>query len=125
MNKLILLGLLTKEPEMKYNAKGTAISTFTVAVTCERNRDEADFINVVTFGKLAENMATYCKSGKQVMVEGRLELSCAQKDNEPTKFFTKYIADKMQFLADAKQAEVFTHLEKFEDFLAWKQRNRF
>lgn len=68
MNKIILIGRLTKEPELRYTTSGIAVATFCLAVdrpfTNQKGEREADFINIVTWRKQAENCANYLKKGQ-------------------------------------------------------------
>ena len=68
MNKVILLGRLTKDPELRFAAgTGNAVTRFSIAVTRQFKRDEADFINCVAFGKTAETIAQYLTDRKSVV----------------------------------------------------------
>ena len=73
MNKVILIGRLTKDPELNHAAgSGTAICRFTLAITRQFKKDEADFINCVAFNKTAENIAQYFTKGRQIAVTGNI-----------------------------------------------------
>ncbi len=87
-NKVILIGNLTRDPELKYTAKGTAITMITVAVN-RRWKNEAGewqedvtFVGVDAFGRQAETIGQYLKKGRSIMVEGRLKLD--QWDDKAT-----------------------------------------
>lgn len=77
-NRVILIGRLTRDPELRYTASGIPVTNFTLAI--DRNRTsqagtrETDFIDVVAWQKLAETCANYLKKGKLVLVEGRLQI---------------------------------------------------
>lgn len=77
MNKVILIGRLTRDPELRTIANGTPTATFSLAVdrnfTNQQGEREADFINCVVWRKQAENLAKYCTKGSQVAVEGRIQ----------------------------------------------------
>ncbi len=72
LNRTILVGRLTRDPELRYTPNGTAVATFTLAVdrrrTNKQGEKETDFINIVTWGKLAENCANYLSKGKLAAV---------------------------------------------------------
>ena len=71
MNKVLLIGRLTRDAELRYTPSGKAVASFTVAV--QRNKEEADFINCVAWNKVAENLANYTSKGSLVgvsIVEG-------------------------------------------------------
>ena len=72
MNKVILIGRLTRDPEMKYTKSGIPVANFTLAVD-RYKKDEADFIRIVTWRNLAENCTNYLKKGSQACVEGSLQ----------------------------------------------------
>lgn len=107
MNHVVLIGRLTRDPELRYTSKGTAVTTFTLAVDRQfTNRDgekEADFIPVVTWGKVAENCADYIGKGRLVAVEGRIQVRWYEKDKQKRKV-TEVVAKKVQFL-DYKKNE--------------------
>jgi single-strand DNA-binding protein len=79
-NKVILAGNLTRDPELRYSPKGTAIAKFGLAInrnwTSEggEKKTEVTFVDVDCFGRTAENVAKYCKKGASVMLDGRLKL---------------------------------------------------
>lgn len=99
MNQIVLLGRLTKDPEMRYTPNGTAVARFTVAVPRD-NSDKTDFIHCNCFGKLAENTAQYCKKGRQILLSGRLEINTRKNEvNNQYDSFTTVIANKIDFLA--------------------------
>jgi single-strand DNA-binding protein len=80
LNKVMLMGNLTRDPEMKYTPKGTAIADFAIAVnrvyTTEggEKREEVTFVDCESFGRTAEVIGEWCKKGKPIFVEGRLKL---------------------------------------------------
>ena len=73
MNKVILIGRLTKDPELRYAAgNGTAVCRFTVAINRQFKKDETDFINCVAFGKTGETITQYLTKGRQIAVTGSI-----------------------------------------------------
>lgn len=77
-NRIILIGNLTKDPELRYTPSGTPVATLRLAVTTrfkqsEEMKEETLFIDVVTFGRQAETVSRYLAKGKSVLVEGRLQ----------------------------------------------------
>ena len=100
MNKVFLVGRLTKEPELRTTQSGISVATFTVAVTRRMNRDESDFINIVTWRGLADNCAKYLVKGQQVSVVGELRTrSYDAKDGSGKRYVTEVQADDVEFLA--------------------------
>ena len=100
-NLVILTGRLTKEPELKYGASGTAYCKFTLAVNRMKKDDPADFIFCSAFGKTAELIAEYVKKGHQLGVQGRLQQDTYEKDGEKISK-TGVTVDKIEFLESNK-----------------------
>ncbi|WP_350342284.1 single-stranded DNA-binding protein (plasmid) [Limosilactobacillus fermentum] len=101
MNNVKLLGRLTANPELRYSANGRAYTQVTVAVPRQNDRDQADFVRCAVFDKLAEALARNCGKGRQLLVDGRLEVST--KDDPTTnqrRYFTTVIAHHIDFLHD-------------------------
>lgn len=72
INKTIHIGRLTRDPEMRYSQDGKAIASFSIACNGYK-QDDTSFFNCVAFGKTAEIIGQYCKKGKQIGIEGRLQ----------------------------------------------------
>ena len=100
-NLVILTGRLTKDPELKYGASGTAYCKFTLAVNRMKKDDPADFIFCSAFGKTAELIAEYVKKGHQLGVQGRLQQDTYEKDGEKVSK-TGVTVDKIEFLESNK-----------------------
>ena len=100
-NLVILTGRLTKEPELKYGASGTAYCKFTLAVNRMKKDDPADFIFCSAFGKTAELIAEYVKKGHRLGVQGRLQQDTYEKDGEKISK-TGVTVDKIEFLESNK-----------------------
>ena len=102
MNKVTLIGRLTKDPELKYTpGAGTAVTTFTIAVDRRFTKDgqkEADFIPVVVWGKQAESTAQYVTKGKLIGVAGRIQVRTYDAKDGSKRYVTEVIADEVQFL---------------------------
>ena len=103
MNKVILIGGLTKDPELRTTTSGTATTSFTVAV--DRNfvnqqtgQREADFINCVAWRKQAENISRYCSKGSQVAVEGKIQTRSYDAQDGSKRYVTEVICDNVTFL---------------------------
>ena len=102
MNKVILIGRLTRDPEMRTTPSGVATTSFSIAV--QRNYAnaqgdrEADFINCVAWRKQAENIAKYCTKGSQVAVEGRIQTRSYDAQDGTKRYVTEVIADNVTFL---------------------------
>lgn len=109
MNKVILIGNLTKDPELRYTPNGVAVATFTVAINRQRtNQDgerEADFINIVAWQKLADLCATYLRKGKQAAIEGRLQSRSYDDKEGKRRYVTEVVAENVQFLGGRDKQE--------------------
>jgi len=103
LNRIVLIGRLTRDPELRYTpAGGVAVTTFTLAVNRRfRGKDgkqEADFIPVVVWEKQAENCAKYLVKGSQVAVEGRLQLRSYEDREGQRRNVAEVVAESVQFL---------------------------
>lgn len=102
MNRVILIGRLTRDPEMRSTSNGMSVTRFTIAVTRtyqDQNGERgADFINCVAWRKQAENIAKYCKKGTQVAVEGRIQTGSYDAQDGSKRYTTDIICDNVSFL---------------------------
>lgn len=98
LNRVILIGRLTRDPELRYTPNGTAVTTFTIAVDRKFNRNEADFIPIVAWNKLAELCANYLGKGRLVAVEGRLQVRTYDSQEGQKRWVTEVVADEVRFL---------------------------
>jgi single-strand DNA-binding protein len=103
MNKVILLGRLTKDPEIRYtqSAEPLAIARYTVAVDRRFKREgepDADFINCVSFGKPAELIEKYFRKGSKIAVTGRLQIRSYDDQQGIHRWMTEVITDEIEFV---------------------------
>ncbi|MDO4540386.1 MAG: single-stranded DNA-binding protein [Syntrophomonadaceae bacterium] len=98
LNRIILIGRLTRDPELRYTANGTAVATFTLAVDRRYNRDETDFIDIVVWRGLAENCAKYLGKGRLAAVEGRLQIRSYEAQDGQKRKVAEVVADEVRFL---------------------------
>ncbi|RSK28883.1 single-stranded DNA-binding protein [Bacillus sp. HMF5848] len=102
MNNVVLVGRLTRDPELKYLGSGVAVSHVTIAINRNfRNANgqiDADFVNCTIWRKSAENIANYCRKGSVVGVTGRLQSRSYDKDGRRI-YVTEVVADHVQFLS--------------------------
>jgi single-strand DNA-binding protein len=103
LNRVVLIGRLTKDPVLRYTpAGGVAVTTFTLAVDrrfrAEGKQREADFIPVVVWQKDAENCANYLVKGRMVAVEGRLQLRSYEDREGQRRNVAEVVAEHVQFL---------------------------
>lgn len=103
MNLIVLIGRLTADPTLKYSQSGKAFTKFSIAVTREFNRDDADFINCIAWDKRAETICEYLRKGRRIALQGRLSVRSYEKDGE-TKWITEVIIDKFEF-ADSNNSQ--------------------
>ena len=102
MNKVFLIGRLTRDPELRYTSTNLPVASFTVAVnrtfTNQSGEREADFINIVVWRKQAENIKNYLKQGSQIAIDGRLQTRSYDGEDGKKRYVTEVIADNVQFL---------------------------
>lgn len=102
INRVVLVGRLTKDPELKYTQSGVAVCRFTLAVnrtfTNQEGQREADFVNCVTWRKQAENTANFLRKGSLTGIEGRIQTSNFDGKDGNRVFMTEVVADSVQFL---------------------------
>lgn len=122
MNKVILLGRLTKDPEVRYTQNNTLVASFTLAVNRRFTKEgerQADFINIVAWNKTGEFASKYFQKGQQVGVIGRLQTRNWDDQDGKKHYVTEVIAEEVYF-ADSKKeitAEEPTPFETSEDEL--------
>lgn len=102
MNKVTLIGRLTKDPELRYTQNGTAVSSFTLAVgrrkTGNDNGPAADFIPCIAWGKLGEVVANNLIKGRKIAVEGRLQVRSYEAQDGTKRYVTEVVAGEVEFL---------------------------
>jgi single-strand DNA-binding protein len=106
INKVILIGNLGKDPEVRYTATGTAVANLSVATTTTTGRDEqsgewqehTEWHRVAMFGRLAEVAGEYLRKGRQVYIEGRLQTRKWQDQSGQERYSTEIVANDMQML---------------------------
>jgi single-strand DNA-binding protein len=102
LNHVVLIGRLTRDPELRHTATGTAVTNFTVAVDRRPKPDgtkEADFVRVVVWSKVAESCAAYLSKGKLIAVAGRLQVRNYQDQSGQNRTSTEVVAESVQFLS--------------------------
>jgi single-strand DNA-binding protein len=103
LNRIILIGRLTKDPELRYTPNGVAVCNFALAV--DRNRKnaqgekETDFINIQVWQKQAENAANYLSKGKLACVDGRLQIRSYDGQDGQKKYITEVVAENVVYLS--------------------------
>lgn len=107
LNRALLVGRLTRDPELRRTGSGKAVTSFNLAV--ERNfksdDQEADFINCVCWGKIAENTERYCSKGSLVSVDGRIQTRNYENNQGQKVYVTEVIADFVYYINNVKVVE--------------------
>lgn len=103
MNKVLLIGRLTREPEIKATSTGKTVASFTLAVN-RRKKDEADFINCKAFDKTADVVSKYCAKGKQVCVLGRIQTGSYENKEGRKVYTTDVMVDELELLGSKSDA---------------------
>ena len=101
MNKVVLIGRLTKDPEIKHTSgDGNAICRITVAVARPFKKDETDFINCVAFGKTGETIAQYFTKGRQIALVGNIRTGSYQAQDGTKMYTTNVIIENFEFVGN-------------------------
>ena len=116
LNKVVLIGRLTKNPEVNYTpGTGVAVAKFTLAVernyTSQNGQKEADFIPIVCWRKLAENVANNLGKGRLVAISGRIQTRTYQAQDGSRRYVTEIVADEVQFLDYPKDKQATTGID--------------
>ncbi|MUK88150.1 single-stranded DNA-binding protein [Ornithinibacillus sp. L9] len=102
LNRVVLVGRLTRDPDLRYTPSGVAVANFTVAVnrpfSNQQGNREADFINCVIWRRPAENLANYMKKGSMIGVDGRIQTRSFEGQDGKMVYITEVVADSVQFL---------------------------
>lgn len=102
LNRVVLVGRLTRDPDLRYTPNGVAVANFNIA--CNRpfrnqqGEQEADFINCVVWRKTAENLANYMKKGSMIGVDGRVQTRSYEGQDGKMVYVTEVLAESIQFL---------------------------
>ena len=105
MNQVILIGRLTRDPELVYTpGNQTAVTHFSIAVDRRDKEKTTDFIRITVFGKQAENCDRYLHKGKQVAVNGRIQTGSYKNREGQTVYTTDVIANNVEFLGSSQQS---------------------
>ena len=103
MNKVLLVGRLTRDPELRTTPSGMAVTRFTIAVSqtfTNRNGERgADFINCSAWGRQADNISKYCRKGTLVSAEGRIRTSSYDAQDGSKRYTTEVVCDTVNFLS--------------------------
>ena len=105
MNQVILIGQITKKPELRYSPQTqNAVCTFSLAVNRVGKQDETDFLNIVLFGKLAEAVANHKQKGEQIAIQGRIQTRSYEKEGQK-RYVTEIFAHHVEFIGNRKEPQ--------------------
>ncbi len=103
-NKVILMGNLTRDPELRYTPSGTAVAKFSIAINRKyKENEETSFFDIVYFGKPAEIIAEYMKKGRPLLIEGRLQQQRWETDEGKKRSKIEIIGENFQFVGGRNQ----------------------
>lgn len=124
LNKVILIGRLTADPELKQTGNGVAVTSFTLAVDRKYNKDtekKADFITIVAWRQSAEFICKYFRKGSAIIVLGELQTRSWDDSNGKKRFTTEVVASEVSFAESKKNPE--TNAPTAANFDAYAQAN--
>lgn len=108
LNRVILIGRLTKDPELRYTPAGVAVAQFTLAIDRpfkgQDGEREVDFIPVVVWRQLAETCANYLRKGRLTAVEGRIQVRNYENNEGKRVYVTEVVADNVRFLESSRDS---------------------
>lgn len=120
MNRIILLGRLVKDPDVKVTTSGKTVCTFTLAVyrpfSGKDGKREADFINIQTWNKTAELIGNYVSKGQRLLVDGRLQIRSYDGKDGNKHYVTEVIADRVEFIERKEKSAQKAESEAVEGF---------
>ena len=118
MNKVFLIGRLTRDPELRYTGSNIPTATFSIAVnrnfTNQAGEREADFINVIVWRKQAENCKNYLTKGSQVAIEGRIQTRNYENKDGNKVYVTEVVCENMRMLDTRNSNSSTSYLEDYE-----------
>ncbi|MFC0300406.1 single-stranded DNA-binding protein [Virgibacillus soli] len=127
LNRVVLVGRLTRDPDLRYTPSGVAVANFTVACnrpfTNQQGNREADFINCVIWRKPAENLANYMKKGSLIGVDGRIQTRSFEGQDGKMVYVTEVVAESVQFL-ESRGSSQQQQQPRGDQFASGFQQNR-
>ena len=109
INRVVLVGRLTRDPDLRYTNSGTSVASFTVAVdrnfTNQQGNREADFINCVVWGKSAENFANFTHKGSLVGIEGRIQTRSYENQQGNRVYVTEVVTENFSLLESNAESD--------------------
>lgn len=121
LNKCFLLGRLTRDPDVRYTTSGKVVCQFTLAVdrpfTNQDGQREADFINIVVWGKIAELCGNSLAKGHRALVEGRLQLRSYDGNDGGKRYVTEVVANSVEFLERRNKNAGESNMQSFGQYV--------
>jgi single-strand DNA-binding protein len=114
MNKVILMGRLTKDPEIRYTQTSKAVANFTIAVSRRFKKDEADFINCVAWEKTAEFISKYFSKGGMIAVVGSIQTRTWDDEGGKRHYVTEVVAEEAYFTGERNNSRPEPQDDRFE-----------
>ena len=109
INRVVLVGRLTKDPDLRFTLSGVAVATFTLAVnrpfTNQSGERDADFIQVIVWRKAAEAVANYLRKGNLAGVDGRIQTRSYEAQDGRRVYVTEVVAESVQFLESKNKSQ--------------------
>ena len=118
MNKVFLIGRLSRDPELRHTTSGTAVCQINVAISrpvAQGNEPQTDFINVVVWNRQAENVARYLAKGRQIAIEGRIQTRNYDNAEGKRTYVTEVIASNVECLGSANDNNRTSNNTGFEE----------
>lgn len=116
MNKVVLVGRLTKDPDLKFAAgSGTAVTRFTLAVNRPFKKEETDFINCIAFGKTGETIAQYVQKGQQLAIAGNIRTGTYEAKDGNKRYTTDVVIENFDFIGSSKESKSSINNQQFPD----------
>ncbi len=112
MNVVILMGRMTRDPELKYTSGGKAFANFSLAV--QKTKDEAEFIDCTVWEKTAETIAEYFRKGNRILVQGRLSVSTYEQNGEKRKM-TRVVVNSFEFIESSGNSGGYQQQQSFNN----------
>ncbi|NLX11570.1 MAG: single-stranded DNA-binding protein [Chloroflexi bacterium] len=125
LNKVMIIGTLGRDPELRYTPSGRPVASFSVATSRSwtssegERREETEWFNVVAWGNLAEICKTHLNKGQQVYVEGRLQTRGWEDENGTRHYRTELVANEMILLGDRRPSHDYDDLDTTDEDFAF------
>lgn len=113
MNKVILIGNLVKDPELRYTGNNKAVASYTIAINNRYGQQETDYINITTWGKSGEFVSEYFKKGQPIAITGRLKNRNYEDSNGVKHYSMEVVTEDIEFVGSKKEEVKIEPKEEF------------